>query len=207
MGENMNRAIATILIACLLLTTACSGMSKEQKSAGEGAAIGAAIGALFGQVLGEDTESTLTGAAIGAVIGGAIGYSLASNLNKEKVKLKGHENDLDARIAYAQAVNDETHTYNQKLTADLEKIEAEVNAGRIKKSQMAKIKDKIMDDKARLNSELAELQAFRHNLPAKNTPKSKVSLLDQQIETLEVQLAGLETNIDKLASITQRVKV
>ena len=203
----MNRSMVAIVMACLLLVTACSSMSQEQKSAGEGAAIGAAVGALIGQVLGKDTESTVKGALIGGVIGGAIGYGLAARLNKEKAKLKGHEDDLDARIAYAQAVNDETSTYNQKLTADLEKIESEVAAGRVKKAQLAQVNEKVKSDKTRLDSELAELQAFRRNLAAKNTSPSKVSQLDRQIKTLEEQLAGLETNIERLASISQRVKV
>lgn len=203
----MNRPIAAILIACLLLFTACSGMSQEKKAAGEGATIGAAVGALIGQVFGKDTESTVTGAVIGAAIGGAIGYGLAAHLNREKAKLEGRENDLDARIEYAQAVNDETSHYNQKLIADLEKIEDEVAAGRLKKAQLAQINEKVMNDKARLDSELAELQAFRRSLSAENTSTSKVSKLDLQIRTLEEQLAGLETNIEKLAGISQRVKV
>ena len=203
----MNRPIAAILIACLLLFTACSGMSQEKKAAGEGATIGAAVGALIGQVFGKDTESTVTGAVIGAAIGGAIGYGLAAHLNREKAKLEGRENDLDARIEYAQAVNDETSHYNQKLIADLEKIEDEVAAGRLKKAQLAQINEKVMNDKARLDSELAELQAFRRSLSAENTSTSKVSELDLQIRTLEEQLAGLETNIEKLAGISQRVKV
>ncbi len=203
----MNRPIAAILIACLLLFTACSGMSQEKKAAGEGATIGAAVGALIGQVFGKDTESTVTGAVIGAAIGGAIGYGLAAHLNREKAKLEGRENDLDARIEYAQAVNDETSHYNQKLIADLEKIEDEVAAGRLKKAQLAQINEKVMNDKARLDSELAELQAFRRSFSAENTSTSKVSELDLQIRTLEEQLAGLETNIEKLAGISQRVKV
>lgn len=203
----MNRPIAVILIACLFLTTACSGMSEEQKSAGEGAAIGATLGALVGKVMGDDTESTLTGAAIGAMVGGIVGYSLASNLNKEKAKLKGHEKDLDALIAYTQAVNDETRLYNQKLEADLKKIESEVAKGRIKKAQMADINKKIKSDKKRLDKELADLQTYRKNLPAKKLKGVKANLLDEQIETLEAQLAGLETNIKNLASIAQRVKV
>ena len=205
--EKMNRPIAAILIACLLLFTACSGMSQEKKAAGEGATIGAAVGALIGQVFGKDTESTVTGAVIGAAIGGAIGYGLAAHLNREKAKLEGRENDLDARIEYAQAVNDETSHYNQKLIADLEKIEDEVAAGRLKKAQLAQINEKVMNDKARLDSELAELQAFRRSFSAENTSTSKVSELDLQIRTLEEQLAGLETNIEKLAGISQRVKV
>ncbi len=203
----MNRPIAAVLIVCLLLVTACSGMSQEKKAAGEGATIGAAVGALIGQVLGKDTKSTVTGAVIGAAIGGAIGYGLAAHLNKEKAKLEGRENDLDARITYAQAVNDETSRYNQTLTADLEKIEAEVAAGRFKKAQLAQINEKVVNDKARLDSELAELQAFRRSIAAENTSTSKVSELDLQIRTLEEQLAGLETNIEKLAGISQRVKV
>lgn len=203
----MKRATVAVLMVCLFLTAACSGMSRKEKSAGEGAAIGAAVGALLGQVLGKDTESTVTGAVIGATIGGAVGYGLAAHLDREKAKLEGRENDLDARIAYAQAVNEETANYNRKLTADLEALETEVAAGRLKKAQLAEINEKIRSDKARLDSELAELQIFRQRLATESTSTSQVSELDLQIRTLEEQLAGLETNIEKLAGISQRVKV
>lgn len=203
----MKKFIIAVLVLSLLLTGGCSGLSRQGTSAVEGAAVGGAVGALLGQVIGKDTKSTVTGAAIGAAIGGAVGYGMANRLDREKAMLEGRENDLDARIAYAQAVNEETANYNRKLTADLEGMETELAEGRLKKAQVAEINKKIMSDKARLDSELAELQAFRRRLVAENTSPSKVSELDQQIRILEEQLAGLETNIEKLADISQRVRV
>ncbi len=203
----MKKFITIILVACLLPAAGCSGISPQGTSAVEGAALGGAVGALLGQAIGKDTESTVAGAAIGAAIGGAVAYGMAKRLDREKAMLAGRENDIDARIAYAQAVNEETANYNRKLTADLEGMETELAEGRLKKAQVAQINERIMNDKARLDSELAELQAFRGRLAAENTSPSKVSELDLQIRTLEEQLAGLETNIEKLADISQRVRV
>jgi osmotically inducible lipoprotein OsmB len=70
----MNRirklAVSSILIAVLVGTSGCSGMSTRDKNT----AIGAGVGGVAGAVLtGGGTLGTLGGAAIGGVIGNQIG--------------------------------------------------------------------------------------------------------------------------------------
>jgi osmotically inducible lipoprotein OsmB len=70
----MNRihkfAVSSILLAVLVGTSGCSGMSTRDKNT----AIGAGVGGVAGAVLtGGGTLGTLGGAAIGGVIGNQIG--------------------------------------------------------------------------------------------------------------------------------------
>jgi len=70
----MNRihklAVSSILLALLVGTSGCSGMSTRDKNT----AIGAGVGAVGGAVLtGGGTLGTIGGAAIGGVIGNQIG--------------------------------------------------------------------------------------------------------------------------------------
>jgi osmotically inducible lipoprotein OsmB len=70
----MNRihklAVSSILLAVLVGTSGCSGMSTRNKNT----AIGAGVGGVAGAVLtGGGTLGTLGGAAIGGVIGNQIG--------------------------------------------------------------------------------------------------------------------------------------
>lgn len=63
-------ATSTIVAAAFLSLTACSGMSRQDKST----AIGAGAGAVGGAVLtGGSTLGTVGGAAVGGVIGHEVG--------------------------------------------------------------------------------------------------------------------------------------
>ena len=63
-------AVSSILLAALVGTSGCSGMSTRDKNT----AIGAGVGGVAGAVLtGGGTLGTLGGAAIGGVIGNQIG--------------------------------------------------------------------------------------------------------------------------------------
>lgn len=201
----MRRTINGIVLVCFLVTTGCA-LNKTQKASLEGGAIGAAVGAGIGQLLGKDTESTVVGASIGAAVGAALAYNYAAKLDNERKKLAGRENDLDARISYAQAVNEETRKYNQKLTADINTIEASVNEGKVKKHDLAKVQAKLKQDIKSVNTALVDLKAYRQRLKREEHPKQKVNHLDHQIESLQTQLAILESNTEKLARLNRRVK-
>lgn len=69
--KNLHKiAMSTILIAVLVGTSGCSGMSTRQKSTAIGAGVGAAAGAV---VTGGGILGTVGGAAVGGVIGNQIG--------------------------------------------------------------------------------------------------------------------------------------
>ncbi|BBO81627.1 hypothetical protein DSCO28_21930 [Desulfosarcina ovata subsp. sediminis] len=180
--------------------------TNTQKATLEGTVIGAAGGALLGQIFGKDTESTLIGAAAGAAVGGLLAYNLASDLDSEKKVLEGREKDLDARIQYATAVNEKTQQYNAELNAKIETIQADVDAGKVKKTDLDKLNTKIKADQKRLNSELSALKDYRDGLSNGHHPQQKIEALDSQISSLQAQLDSLQNNVQKMASLSRRVK-
>lgn len=62
--------VSAIVLAVLVGTTGCSGMTTREKSTAVGAGVGAAAGAV---VTGGGVLGTVGGAAIGGVIGNQIG--------------------------------------------------------------------------------------------------------------------------------------
>jgi osmotically inducible lipoprotein OsmB len=70
MNKINKRRFSLITVAILISLTACSGMTKREKSTAIGAGVGAAAGAVLtgGGVIG-----TVGGAAVGGVIGNEVG--------------------------------------------------------------------------------------------------------------------------------------
>jgi DNA repair exonuclease SbcCD ATPase subunit len=201
----MKKTVCLIIMVVFGCTMGCV-TTNTQKATIEGTAIGAAGGAVIGQLFGKNTKSTLIGAAAGAAIGGLISYNLASDLDDEKKKLEGRENDLDARIQYANAVNEKTMKYNADLNAQIKTIEAEVDTGKLKKDELAQLNKKLKEDQSRLNSELVELKKYRKSLMNEQHPQNKIDTLDDQISSLQAQLDSLQLNVQKIAKLNRRVK-
>ena len=86
----MTRRIAlTVLLAGVLLISACSEMSRQDK----GLAIGAGAGAVIGGVIADDTAA---GAILGAVIGGAAGAFIGDYMDRQAAEI---EQDIEgARV-------------------------------------------------------------------------------------------------------------
>jgi len=86
----MTRRIAfTVLLAGVLLLSACSEMSRQDK----GLAIGAGAGAVIGGVIADDTAA---GAILGAVIGGAAGAFIGDYMDRQAAEI---EQDIEgARV-------------------------------------------------------------------------------------------------------------
>jgi outer membrane protein OmpA-like peptidoglycan-associated protein len=73
------RALALLLAAGTIGTSACASMSQKER----GAVIGAGAGAAIGGVIGNQTGSTARGAIIGAVIGGAAGAVIGHQMDQQ----------------------------------------------------------------------------------------------------------------------------
>ncbi len=70
MKTNHRFIVMAITLAMFISLSACSGMSKRDKSTAIGAGVGAAVGAV---VTGGGVIGTVGGAAIGGVIGNQVG--------------------------------------------------------------------------------------------------------------------------------------
>ena len=76
---NARRALAVMLAAGTLGTSACASMNNKER----GAVIGAGTGAAIGGVIGNNTGGTARGAIIGAVIGGAAGAVIGHQMDQQ----------------------------------------------------------------------------------------------------------------------------
>jgi len=78
-NSNTRRALALLIAAGTIGTTACASMSQKER----GAVIGAGAGAAIGGVIGNQTGSTARGAIIGAVVGGAAGAIIGHQMDQQ----------------------------------------------------------------------------------------------------------------------------
>src|SRR5215213_6850843 len=86
------KALALLLAAGTIGTSACASMSQKERGAVSGAGAGAAIGG----VIGNQTGSTTRGAIIGAVVGGAAGAIIGHQMDQQAKELQ--QNIKGARV-------------------------------------------------------------------------------------------------------------
>lgn len=84
----MRKRLLVLGVAVAFMTSACAGMTQQEKGTAAGVGIGAATGALLGQAIGRNTSSTLLGAAAGAVVGGIAGNMIGSYMDKQEQELQ-----------------------------------------------------------------------------------------------------------------------
>jgi uncharacterized protein YcfJ len=222
----MKRWIVSLVIVTLSLSglTSCATTKNDRgRTQAEGAGAGAVAGALIGGIIGAatgDSKSAIVGAAIGAVAGGAAGYAYGTHIANEKEKYAHEEDWLNACIASAEKVNQETMKYNAKLGKDIKTLEAEtvqLKAAYLEKKdkkltmdkEKKKIEIKLAEARETLkrakfeleNQEkvLAETKAKRNDVYAKK--------FETKIEELNGYIAELETQTEALASMSQRMSV
>ena len=79
----MRKALIAVGLGAALVTSACTGASKE----GVGTGAGAVVGAVAGAALGRGTGGRLAGAAIGGLIGAFIGNRIGAALDRRDREL------------------------------------------------------------------------------------------------------------------------
>ena len=219
----MKRVICVLVLVCFTMTTGCvtpmngqksdrpltdeEVQAKRKRAIAEMAAVCGVGGGILGKLLGKKKKHVILGAVIGAVGCGIFTHEYTKRLDEERNKLKGQEEDLDARLNYARTVNEETKRYNEITELEIKKIETEIEKGEAKKDKLLAIQYQLDEDKKNLNATIADLEKYRASLTGGNNPPEKVQDLDNQIRELEQQLAALEQNTQKVASLSKRVQV
>ena len=208
----MKKLIVLSILIIFISGCATKGQQTRTEGTAGGAGIGAVIGGLLGYALG-DEKGALAGAALGAALGGAVGYTYADNIANRHAELAGHENDLDARIAFAEGVNQDTQEFNQLLERDIATLAPEIDALSAQARQ-EKITQKELDKKrqsmeekveeteialAAAEDELKDLKKFQDRTPDQSDK------LDSEIAKLERNLKQLKKNTDTIASLSQRL--
>jgi hypothetical protein len=212
----MHRRCAPLLAGLCALVAGCE--TPTQQATAEGAGIGAALGYLGCRVLkGTDTQCALAAAAVGA--GGAvIAHGYAKDAEARRAALRGHENDLNARLAYLQGVNRDSAKFNDQLrqelasqSAAIDQLGRQVAAGaagdpqrRAARDQLAREVHDLDSQVATMDSQLADMKHYRAGAGG-NPDQAGVARLDQQIAQLEQTLAESRRNTASLASLGQRI--
>ena len=204
--------LALVLVALLLTSCATQGDQARTEGTLIGAGAGAAVGAGLGYLIGGGRGAAI-GAGVGAAVGGASGYVYADRVARRHEALRGRENDLDARITFAQGVNADTRQYNQRLrqeVADLEpkiaNLEARMRAQQVTQRELADqrqaLSARVNEAKRQLQVAEGELQDLR-NFKARQNNSSPA--LDQQIALLEANLTEMRGQTNELASKSGRI--
>jgi hypothetical protein len=119
--------IRTLTILSLgAMTAACA--TAEQTAAIECGAAGVGVAFLICKAAGGSTATCAAAGGLTGLAGGALCYSLSDKMAKRRAALAGHENDLDARLAYVKGVNEDTVKYNEDLKKQVAELTDHTNA-------------------------------------------------------------------------------
>jgi chromosome segregation ATPase len=207
-----------IVVFSIILVSGCGTMpdaTTEEAAVTEGTvggvAIGAIAGGLIGSMIGDDAKSAAIGAGIGAIIGGAIGRSYAQSIASRRQALRGREDDLDAQLAFAQGVNEDTKKYNQQLERRVAQIESEVSSlnrqvrsNQITRQELYRQRGLLDEEVKEANRQLALAEEQRSEMVAFQRQQSSDEL-DAEIAEYERHLRELKGSVNALASQRQRI--
>lgn len=204
--------LALVLVALLLTSCATQGDTARTEGTLIGAGAGAAVGAGLGYLIG-GSRGALIGAGVGAATVGTVGYVYADQVAKRNEALRGRENDLDARIEFAQGVNADTRQYNERLRRQVADLEVKVADLEARKRAQQVTQQELMDTRqavsAQVNDARRQLQTAEAQLQDLRDFKARQSVpspaLDQEIAKFETTLANIRSHTTTMASQNARI--
>lgn len=94
----MKQTISITLVTAMMFTLlSCAGATRQERSAGTGAAVGAGVGAILGQAIGRNTAGTVMGAGLGAMLGGIAGDRIGAYMDQQEHELRQVLRESEAR--------------------------------------------------------------------------------------------------------------
>ncbi len=215
--------IAFLVVTLALFSLAGCTTTDRGKTQAQGTAVGAAAGAGFGAIIGGifgGGRGVAIGALTGAAVGAAAGHAYGTHVANEKEKYAAEEDWLDACLASAQEVNQETREYNATLAQEIDQMDRETAqlaaAYRNKKAQKTALVKKREVVEAKLKKAREKLDYARWELQnqqkvladAKRSGKRQyVKSLENEIQELKQYVAELEAHTESLASLSNRMAV
>jgi len=201
------------LIALALTLTIGACQTPQQNAALECGAAGAGIGFLTCKLLGGSDAKCAGWGAAGGTLGAAGCYAYSNHLEQQRQQLKGHENELDARLTYLRNVNQTTAEYNANMQTQIAEITAHndatlqlIRTNKVDQSQLKKqqeLMDKMLDDANKSLASQRESVAYMQQLQATN------NMHDPKLaQELKIQLANLEKTKQQTAALAaQRQRI
>ena len=217
----MYRRIVTfgLLIA---LIGGCAGMTDRQQTQAQGAAVGTAGGAAAGAALGAifgGKDGAIIGASVGAGVGLLAGALYGTHVANQKAKFASEEDYLDAVIASAHQLNNETKQYNISLAEQVNDLDAKTVQLVRQYNQKLVGKKSLEDEQRVIVAKLSEMEAQLKKVKSELNSQSKVlnQVQDQsspkvaqwnsEIAELVKNRSALEEQVTRLAAIKTRVSV
>ncbi len=219
--------LALIMLCMMLVLSGCAARtnpdgstnSDSAQTVGEGAGAGAIFGALLGGVAAIATGNArwiAVGAGAGALVGTGVGLYVA----KKKEDYATREAWLDDSIAKAQAANTNTAAYNDKLKAELTKLDAQsqqlaaaYKMQAAKASDMKKMQATLANQQQTTNNYIADMEkvivAQKAVVADARSEKREreAAIIEHEIAKMQLQVDELREESNKLANMSMRVSI
>jgi hypothetical protein len=206
----------------IALMGGCASMTDRQQTQAQGAAVGTAGGAAVGAALGAifgGKDGAIIGASVGAGMGLLAGAVYGTHVANQKAKFASEEDYLNAVIASAQQINNETRQYNASLAKEINDFDSDTRQ-LVRQYNQKLVSKKILEDKqrvvaAKLSEAEAQLKKVKNELNSQSKvlnqvqdqSSSQVAQWNSEIAELMKNRSALEEQVTKLAAIKTRVSV
>ncbi|MBQ8707193.1 MAG: hypothetical protein IJ523_03800 [Succinivibrionaceae bacterium] len=185
-----------------------------------GTGIGAGVGALLGGLIGGNGKGALIGAGIGAGIGALSGFFVGKHIADKKAEYASREDWLDDCIAHSREVTKETKTYNAQLQKDINTLDKEsktltasykkkkVSADQLtaRNKDVKELKKSNEENIKNLEEEVKKQKEILADAK-KNGNTREAKILDNEIKSLNSEIAKMKQYNQKLAGISSRLAV
>jgi cell division protein FtsB len=206
----------------IALMGGCASMTDRQQTQAQGAAVGTAGGAAVGAALGAifgGKDGAIIGASVGAGMGLLAGAVYGTHVANQKAKFANEEDYLNAVIASAQQINNETRQYNASLAKEINDFDSDTRQ-LVRQYNQKLVSKKILEDKqrvvvAKLFEAEAQLKKVKNELNSQSKvlnqvqdqSSPQVAQWNSEIAELTKNRSALEEQVTKLAAIKTRVSV
>ena len=209
-----------LLVLVVSVMSGCASMSDQQKTTGQAAGVGAMLGALTGGIIGNQSDHAAEGAMIGALAGAAGGALYGNHIANRKAEFASEEEYLDACLAQARQVRDETSQSNELLRSEIEELDQKINETMQASADKESTRDETLALKVELDDKLAKannnLQAVNDEIrvqqdvvanEGESAGQEQLAHLEETIKELEAQKEELSLYTQQLTDMNSRMSV
>lgn len=203
----MNRR-SILLIAVMISLTGCAGLSDQQRTVGEGAAIGAILGVIPCALTGNKTICALS---IG--LGTALGAGAGALLSERKKQYASEEAMLDGEIQSAAELNQTASRYNQEVQHDIADLERSLQSVRSEQVGTQSARRGLAERYSVVQARMAQNKRMHKKLKDEYNVKvalyqemqSKLRAEDARLVRLGQETQFLNQNIQELQDSNQQL--
>lgn len=202
----MKKTISLVLALAMIFTfLSCAGATRQERSAGTGAAVGAGLGAILGQAIGRNTAGTLLGAGIGAMAGGIAGDRIGAYMDRQESELRqalreseaaGLRRDAQSRAFAEAAVVERTNdvltaTFRSEVLFDFDSA-ALKSGGREELARVARILNRYPDTQILIegHTDIIGSETYNQQLSLRRAEAVKTALVSEGVNPQRIETFG-----------------